>query len=259
VYNIENVTINGREAYLETHLSVGYVRTHDNPAIIKVKNKLYLKNVSFKISTGMKLELDNVTMANSSFEFYYSELLSEGMSDHAIIRDTTVSRSTCFYISTKPFDESGILMDKSYCIESNVTNTMLVNTRISQSNIKSLHNNHVLNTVTIFNSKLEIVLDLFEKFILDTSQFEESYEIIQERSTGELGYVYKKYGDEDTYTIRPLDSDYVFTGEKLVVKRRSLDKMLREGWMLVRDRMVLTYELVKGIHSGKRPVEKTDT
>jgi hypothetical protein len=203
----------------------------------------------------MKLELDNVTMADVTFEISCFVPVVGLEVSRTIIRDTTISRSIYIYNNSEIYSPDTVLIDKSFCIESNITNTRLVSTRIKDSTILSSPNNYILNTVTILTSKLEINKDLIEKFILEAHRFEESYEIIQEISSGKRWYV-SKDGGLESYLIRLLDNDGIFTGENLIMDSSSLDKMLRDGWEIIRDRMELTFGSVKGIHSGKRPPKR---
>jgi hypothetical protein len=252
MFTIENVTINGHVAYF----SDGYLHTNKYLNMIKVKNNARLKNVSFTIGGGMRLELDNVTMTDVSFEIYRVMPLTKDISEHPVIRDVVISESICIYRNLRTPRGHNILMDKSFCIESNITNTRLVNSRVHRSTITSKPNSSVLNTVTILKSKIGINRDLYEKFILEASQFKESYEIMQKISSGERWYVTKKYDDKDAYIIRRLYSDGEFTGVERFVKRSSINKVLKDGWVLVRDRMTLTYEGISGIHSGLKPEKR---
>jgi hypothetical protein len=252
MFNVDNVTINGVEAYLKD----GYLHTVLRSDAIRVKNKFTLKNVSIIIGTSVKLELDNVTMTDTSIDLYPRMSFTRPIEAPTIIRDTVMFRSECIYNDTRTFGEHDVLIDKSNCTEMKVVDTRLVNSKISNSTITSLPNSYILNTVTVLNSEIEINQDLIEKFIVGMHQSKESYEILHNTSSGGLWYVYKKYTDNGAYFIRKLDADGVFTSETLVVKRPGVDKLLREGWILVRGIMNLTYDGISGIHSGKRVVKK---
>jgi hypothetical protein len=250
--NIENVTINGQEAYLLD----GYLHTKRRLKIIHVKNKVTLRDVSFNLGSGVGLEFDNVAMTDVSIDLFQIVSFTRPIKDPAIICDTVISSSTCIYNNTKVIGEYYVLMDKASCVESTVTNTRLVNSRIDKSCVTSSPNSCILNTVTMLNSKIEINQDLIEKFILDTLQFKESYEVLYNAYTGALWYVYKKYSGLDGYIIRRLDSDGAISDEKRVVKRANIDRILRDGWEIVRDRMELAFEGVRGIHSGLKPEKR---